>query len=101
MICFLIHRRDGSGKFRLGFALLPEDLTEIVQGHPIYTNLVNNQIGIQDKLDKLEAVDIYFFRDLEEFRTAMREAGIETRLVINNSDGSRFVGPPINKIGEN
>jgi len=98
VVKFIIRRRDGSGKARLGLALLPEDLQQIMSGLPIFTSLASVELTGE----VLEAVDVYFFRDMEEFRQAMREAGMDPRLVINDEgSGGRFVAPPLEKIGDN
>jgi hypothetical protein len=96
MIRFVARRRD-SQKVHVGIALLPEDLRELMSGFPQFTVL--SEI-IADNA-RPDTIGLYFFRDLEEFRDAMRAAGITTRVTMMTDGPSQFAAPPSDKIGNN
>jgi hypothetical protein len=96
MIRFVAKRVGGHGKLTIGLVLMPQDVAQMMAG--VAQLVTTEEIDIED--DKVEMIAVYFFRDLVEFQQAMREAGVEPRMVASEGK-QKFVAPPLDKIGGN
>lgn len=100
MIRFITHRVVAN-KSTLGLVLMPADLAGLMNGDPLVIEL--SELSLEAK--KLEVISLYFFRDAAEFKDALKEAGVDLRMIGTETaaDGSKqtFVAPPRNKIREN
>jgi len=96
-----IAKRSPTGKLVLGLVLLPADLARLLAGNPEFTMLAD--VGAENPV--VESVGVYSFRDLEEFRDAMREAGVDPRMIAtsHNEFGAleKFMSTPKNKVRSN
>jgi hypothetical protein len=68
-----VAKRSPQGKLILGLVILPADLARLLSGNPEFTRLAD--LGVDET--GIESVGVYAFRDLGEFKDAMREAGVE------------------------
>ena len=74
MVHFVV-RRPRPEKATLGLVLFPADLARLTNGSPARMSLYKLKQTVRVELKEIE---IFFFRDLEEFETALMELGAKT-----------------------
>jgi len=77
-----VARRSETGLITLGLVLTPDDLSRITSGDPEFCLLAD--VGLDHPL--FEAVGIYFFRDTTELINALKEAGLDPRMVLGGKE---------------